>query len=318
MILLGCGTSYHAAQIGVKMIQQLKCFDHVTCIDASEFTELDIPTQGRTGFVLLSQSGETKDLHRAIPLIRQADCPIMAIVNVVGSLISRESDCGIYLNAGREVGVASTKSFTSQVVALALLGLWYSQHKQTQPHLRTQYIKHVRSLSMDVSALLASIAEPIKELAKMCVTTEHMFLLGRGAMKYVADEGALKIKEIAYVHAEGYAGGALKHGPFALIDTNTVVILLAPQDENFTKMIHTASEIHSRGARIILFTNPTELTAVYPAHLFDKVITIPYNTSFQTVLSIIPLQLLAYEIAVLKGFNPDFPRNLAKVVTVDG
>ena len=317
IILLGCGTSYHAGQIGVKMIQQLKCFNHAICLDASEFTELDIPIHGSTVFVLLSQSGETKDLHRSISLIRQADCPIISIVNVVGSLIARESDCGIYLNAGREVGVASTKSFTSQIVTLALLGLWYSQHNNTQYHLRTQYIKSLRSLSMDATEVLSYLSEPIKKLAKTCMDVEHMFLLGRGSMKYIADEGSLKIKEIGYIHAEGYAGGALKHGPFALIDSKTVVLLLAPQDENFTKMIHAASEIHSRGARIILITNSSSHDT-YNKSLFETILTIPYNTHFQTVLSIIPLQLFAYEVAYLKGYHPDFPRNLAKVVTVDG
>ena len=316
MILLGCGTSYHAGLIGAKMIQQLRCFSSVIALDASECTELDIPT-GRTVFVLLSQSGETKDLHRCLPLIRAADHSVLSIVNVVGSLLAREADCGIYLNAGREVGVASTKSFTSQVVALSLLGMWYSQHRGTQSHMRSQMVTGLRSLSFQVDELLHQLQEPIKRMAQTYRDTQHMFLLGRGMMKYVAEEGALKIKEIAYVHAEGYAGGSLKHGPFALIAPETVVILLAPNDDQFGKMVHAASEIHSRHARIVLITNPST-TGSYDPSLFEDILFLPSNTHFQTVLGILPLQLLAYELSLSKGYDPDFPRNLAKVVTVDG
>lgn len=317
LILLGCGTSYHAGLVGAQMIQRLKCFQYVSCIDASEFTELDIPLYGKTAFVLLSQSGETKDVHRCIPFIRAADCPIISIVNVVGSLLAQESDYSIYLHAGREVGVASTKSFTSQIIAVTLLGMWFSQHKGTHQLLRTQYSKGLHSLSMQVEGLLGDLSTIIPSLSQQLLDVDHMFILGRGMMKYIAHEGSLKIKEIAYIHAEGYAGGSLKHGPFALIDSKTVVILLAPDDENFTKMIHAASEIHSRHARMILITN-SSTEGSYSSALFEKIITVPDNSHFQTILSMIPLQLLAYEISKAKGYDPDFPRNLAKVVTVDG
>jgi glucosamine--fructose-6-phosphate aminotransferase (isomerizing) len=236
---------------------------------------------------------------------------------VVGSLISRESDCGIYLNAGREVGVASTKSFTSQIVALSLLAIWYSQKKGTFSHLRKQYVSNLRSLSLDVENVLSTVSPQIRKIAERCIHVEHMFLLGRGLMKSVADEGALKIKEISYIHAEGYAGGALKHGPFALIDNETVVVLLAPHNEDFKKMIHAASEVHSRNARIVLITNNAEVCD-YKPELFEDIVYIPSNIHFQSVLATVVLQLLAYEIAKLKGHNPDFPKNLAKVVTVDG
>jgi len=317
LILLGCGTSWNAGHIGAKIIQSFKCFTSVTCVDASEFTEWDVPLSGTTGFVLISQSGETKDVHRCVDTIRKLDCPIVSIVNVVGSLLSRECDCGIYLNAGREVGVASTKSFTSQIVALTLLGIWFSQQKETHVHLRSQYVKNLKSLSTDVERLLSTLAEPVKKIADRIYKTRHMFLLGRGAMKHVADEGALKIKEIGYIHAEGYAGGALKHGPFALIDSETVVILLAPRNDEFGKMIHAAAEVHARSARILLITNPVE-SYDFNTEMFEDILPIPANAHFQTVLSIVVLQLLAYEIARRKGHNPDLPKNLAKVVTVDG
>ena len=170
---------------------------------------------------------------------------------------------------------------------------------------------------MDVEWLLSTLSEPIKKVAECIQNTQHMFLLGRGSMKHIADEGSLKLKEISYIHAEGYAGGALKHGPFALINSETVVILLAPRNEDFGKMINAAAEIHSRAARIILITNPIERYDFNTA-MFEDIIIIPANTHFQTILSIVVLQLLSYEIAKCKGHNPDFPRNLAKVVTVDG
>ena len=317
IILLGCGTSLNAAQIGCKIMRSFKCFNSVNFVDASEFVIDDIPNSGKTGFVLLSQSGETKDLHRCIELIRSGDYPIMSIVNVVGSLIARESDCGIYLNAGREVGVASTKAFTSQVVALILMSIWFSQNKNTCVHLRTQYIKNLRNLSLDVEQLLGSCMEQVRTIAKSIIDTRSMFLLGRGLAQFIANEGSLKIKEIGYIHAEGYSGGSLKHGPFALIDKDTVVILIAPKDENFGKMINAAEEISSRSGRIILITN-SGFRGDYNNDLFEQVITIPTNETLQCILSIIPLQILAYEIGLLKGHNPDFPRNLAKVVTVDG
>jgi glucosamine--fructose-6-phosphate aminotransferase (isomerizing) len=248
-------------------------------------------------------------------MLKHTDCPIMSIVNAVGSLIARESLCGIYMNAGREVGVASTKSFTSQLIALGLYAIWFAQQKHKGQKLRIHYIKDVQKLSLDVEQVLHSCVSIVRVLAEQLVPTKTMLLLGRGSMKFIADEGALKIKEICYIHAEGYAGGSLKHGPFAMLDKDTVVILVAPVDEHFQKMMNAAEEIAARHARILLITTPL---IKCKKDLFESIITVPLNTSFQGVLSIIPIQLLAYEIAVRKGYNPDFPRNLAKVVTVDG
>lgn len=320
-LILGCGTSFHAGQIGCKMLRNLRCFTSVNCVDASEFTFDDISPNGKTCIVLLSQSGETKDVHRCIEIIRsynRHEYPILSIVNVVGSLIARESDCGIYLNAGREVGVASTKSFTSQIVALSLMSIWFSQNRKTCQSTRGLYISCLRKLSLDVEELLSSMIDKIRKISNSFIDVRQMFLLGRGYMKYIADEGALKIKEIGYIHAEGYAGGSLKHGPFALIDPNTVVILIAPRDEHFSKMMNAAEEIYARNAKIILITTSPSQYSQYKKELFQEILTIPHNEMFQSVLSIIPLQLLAYEIAKNKGHNPDFPKNLAKVVTVDG
>ena len=317
LIILGCGTSYNAGKIGEKMLQEFKCINRVLCVDASDFIEDDLHFNGKSGVLLLSQSGETKDLHRCIDIARRKDCVIISIVNVVGSLIARESDCGIYLNAGREVGVASTKSFTSQIIALSLLTVWISQNKNTFKHLRSQYVENLRSLSLDVETTISQVSEQIRKIAKKCVNTQHMFLLGRGSMKYICDEGSLKIKELAYIHAEGYSSGSLKHGTFALIDNNSVVILFAPRNDNFLKMINAGEELYARKAKIILITNPV-VNYEFNTTIYEDIITLPYNDNFQTILSIIPIQMLAYEISVLKELNPDYPRNLAKVVTVDG
>lgn len=318
IIILGCGTSLNAGLIGAKALRDFRCFDTVATIDASEFCLEDIPNTGKTCFLLLSQSGETKDLHRCIEMLKNTDFPIVSIVNVVGSLIARESMCGIYLNAGREVGVASTKSFTSQVIVVYLLSIWFAQNKNSAYNLRVQTIQNILSISVEVEQVLTSVREQIFNLADTILDTKNIFLLGRGSLKYVADEGALKIKELCYIHAEGYAGGALKHGPFALLDKETVVILLAPKDENFSKMMNAAEEIHSRQAKLILITTPSKHTDKVMNTIFNTIITVPSNKHFQHILSIIPIQLLAYEIAIKKGLNPDFPRNLAKVVTVDG
>lgn len=317
IIILGCGTSLHAGQVGATIMRTFRLCKHIQTIDASEFTSDFISTGEKTLYILLSQSGETKDVHRCIELIRETDSPILSIVNVVGSLIARESDYRIYVHAGREVGVASTKSFTCQVVALALFTIWYAQNKNIAMDMRKQYIHHVKTLYECTDTTLQTLDTQMKHIAKQMLKTEHMFLLGRGPYQHIADEAALKIKEIGYIHAEGYPGGSLKHGPFALIDTDTVVILIAPRDSNFTKMIHAAEEIKSRNANIYMITTPTS-DITYNTTLFQDIIYVPENTPFQHIVCMLPLQLLAYYISVGKGNNPDFPRNLAKVVTVDG
>jgi glucosamine--fructose-6-phosphate aminotransferase (isomerizing) len=315
IILLGCGTSLNSANIGCKIIKKLKCMNTVNCFDASEFILDDIPLKGKTCFILLSQSGETKDLQRHISQLHELDYPIVSIVNVVGSTISRESDCGIYLNAGREVGVASTKSFTCQVVALSLLAIWFSQNKNTCCYQREQIIKNLRTLPNDIEYMLNNdlITFHIKDIAKR-IYNKSIFILGKDSLKYIADEGALKIKELTYMHCESYAAGSLKHGPFAQIDENTVIILLAPKDKYFNKMLNTAQEVKSRNARVIMITN-NDVKNSYDS-IFEDVIYVPYNKTFNTITHNIPLQLLAYEIAILKGINVDFPKNLAKSVTV--
>lgn len=314
IVILGCGTSLYAGCVASIIIKKMKCFDAVFCYDASEFTTDDIPQNTKVGFIVLSQSGETKDVHRCLKMIKSF--PVISVVNVVGSMIALESTCGIYLNAGREVGVASTKSFTSQIVVMTLLSIWFCQTHNKSEFLRRQYITSLRNLSYQVHHILTTCREQCKQIAeKVCNTINTIFVLGRRESQYLAKEASLKLKEIAYIESEGCSAGSLKHGPFALIDENTLIFLLAPRDEHFDKMMNTAEEIYARKANIIMIT--TDRKPQKP-ELYTDIIVLPHNDKLNSILCIIPMQLIAYEVAILKKHNPDFPKNLAKVVTVDG
>ena len=311
-VIIGCGTSMHSGLIGSYIIKKLKSFDTVQVYDASEFNLDDLPNCSDIILIVLSQSGETKDVHKAMELVKNKNIPIISIVNVVGSLIARNSTCGIYLNAGREVGVASTKSFTSQIIVLSLLAIWFSQIKLINEHIRREYVKSLRNICFQVKEILNYDNLIWKNIALKVNNVKTIFILGRSELEYVSKEIALKLKEICYIHAEGYSSGALKHGPFALIDENTLIFILAPKDENYDKNLNTIEEIKSRNAQIILLTNCDNQLEIK-----NKII-LPFNDKFNSIIYTIALQLIAYEIALLKGHNPDYPKNLAKVVTVDG
>jgi glutamine---fructose-6-phosphate transaminase (isomerizing) len=314
IIILGCGTSLYAGSVASVIFKRMKCFDSVFCYDASEFTPDDIPRDTNIGFVVLSQSGETKDVHRCLKLTK--NFPVISIINVVGSMIALESTCGIYLNAGREVGVASTKSFTSQIVVMTLLAIWFCQIQNNSEFLRKQYITSLRNLSYQVRHVLTTCRDHCRLIAeRVCDTKKTIFILGRRESHFLAREAALKLKEIAYIEAEGCSAGSLKHGPFALIDENSLIFLLAPRDEYFDKMMNTAEEIYSRKANIIMITTDRKPPK---CELFADIIVLPHNETLNSILCIVPMQIIAYESAMIKGLNPDFPRNLAKVVTVDG
>lgn len=317
LIILGCGTSLHAALIGKVFMDELENFDSVHVFDGAEFSKKCIPRKGKTALLLLSQSGETQDLHRCIKIGRDYDLIIMSVVNVVDSMIAREADCGVYLNAGREVAVASTKAFTSQLVILNLIAIWFSQNFIKHSMVCKKMINDLRNLSSDVqdAIQLCQNNNLISNLAKQIIESKHktMFVLGKGQHKEIAREAALKIKEIAYIHAEGYSGSALKHGPFALIDDNMPIIFVAPNDETYSKMLNSAEEVKARNAHTIFITDhPTENSSK-----LDQIIRIPFNKTFSGLLSIVVLQMLAYYLSVNQGINPDFPKNLAKVVTVE-
>ena len=312
LILLGCGTSYHAGLIGIYYFKELCNFNTVQLFDGAEFSCRDIPKFGKTALILLSQSGETLDLVRCIKIGKDNNLFLIGIVNVVDSLIARSVNCGCYLNAGREVAVASTKSFTSQVILLSMLAIWFSQIHKTKDNIKNQYIKDLRNLKMNMEKTISISYKLVEQLLKY-FNHNSCFLLGKGKTEAIAKEGALKIKEISYIHAEGYSSSSLKHGPFALLYKHFPVIIIALDDENFNKIQNAIEEVLARHAKIILITNKT--INIKSSNII--IIKIPYNETYGDLLSIIPIQLLAYKLSLQKSVNPDMPRNLAKVVTVE-
>ena len=311
IIILGCGTSYFAGLYGMYFFKQLCQFNTVQVFDGAEFNEQDIPTIGNTAFILVSQSGETKDLHRCIEISKNNNITTIGIVNVVDSLIAREVDCGIYCNAGKEVGVASTKSFTSQVVCLSMAAIWFSTLQNINEKKRVRMISDLHNLSSDIKLTLES-CENIKEYITK-INKSNMFLLGKGSDECIAKEGSLKIKEISYIHSEGYSCSSLKHGPFALLDENYPVIILIMDQTHRVKTLNCYQEVSSRNAPVLIITNDISISS----EVSCDIIYVPENKSYASLIGIIPIQLLAYHLSISKGINPDKPKNLAKVVTVE-
>ncbi len=313
IILLGCGTSYHSGLIGADYIKTLCKFNSVQVIDGAELTEKDIPYKGNTLFIFISQSGETRDLYRCIQLAKDNNIMTMGVINVVDSMIAREVNCGVYCNSGREIGVASTKAFTSQVICLSLIAIWFSQYQEINLQKRIQFISDLQNLSYHFKNTLQNINANLQPLVEYFHNKQHIFVLGKNNDEYISMEGSLKIKEMAYIHAEAYSSASLKHGPFALLDDNFPVILVDTIPEYYIKNHNCAQEIVSRGSRVLRITSSKIKMNI------DGVneIYIDNNYSFSSLLAIIPIQLLSYHIAIKKGINPDTPRNLAKVVTVE-
>tara|TARA_B100001063_G_scaffold138607_2_gene129514 strand:- start:20743 stop:22563 length:1821 start_codon:yes stop_codon:yes gene_type:complete len=308
IILLGCGTSFFAGMCGKKYFKDLCNFNSIQVIDGAEFELNDISDKGKTGLILLSQSGETKDLYRCLEMCKDKDIITIGVVNVVDSLIAREVDCGCYLNAGREVGVASTKSFTSQVIILSMMAIWFAQIHDINMQKRKKHIRDLRKLYLDIEKTLKK--NNIKSYLKLFSNKPSCFILGKDKGEAIALEAALKIKEISYIHSEGYSSSSLKHGPFALLEKDFPVILISPENKYFSKNMNAYEEIKSRYATIILVTNKYDLN-------LPNAIFVEKNESYADLLCIIPLQLLAFYLSIDKGNNADMPRNLAKVVTVE-
>ena len=319
IILLGCGTSYYAGLYGAHFFKQVCNFNTVQTFDGAEFNEHDIPKIGNTAFILISQSGETKDLYRCIEIAKDNNITTIGIINVVDSLIAREVDCGIYCNAGKEVGVASTKAFTSQVICLSMVALWFAELHDKSANAntkkRTKMINDLNNLSFDINSALELCSEKILDIANNLKNISNIFLLGKGSDEFIAKEGSLKIKEIAYIHAEGYSSSSLKHGPFALLDEKFPVILFNLDQNHRAKTINCYQEITSRNAHVIIITNDT--TIIRDVSPETNVIVIPENKTYSSLIGIIPIQLLAYYLSIIKGIDPDRPKNLAKVVTVE-
>ena len=313
LVILGCGTSLNAGLWSSHIFKKQRIFNSVKVIDASEFETYDISENDKTVVIVLSQSGETKDIHRCMIKIKSLNIPIIGVVNSVGSLIARETNCGVYLNAGREVAVASTKSFTCQQIALTLIALWFLEKKGKWNFCAKDILSELKFISGTFETALCNI-EKLKNIAEFLSKKTSCFILGKNICESIAREAALKLKEIGYIHAEAFAGGSLKHGPFSLIEIDTPVILLILDDSYLDFMISTLEEVRSRGAKTIIITN-TDLNC--DRSIIDFTINIPKLKTLGSIPLIIPFQIIAYEMAIIKNHNPDYPRNLAKVVTVD-
>jgi len=309
LIILGCGTSHYAGMLGINYFKELCNFNYVQNIDAAEFTEQDIPRVGVTAMILLSQSGETRDLYNCLEIGKRNNIFLIGVINIVDSMIAREVNCGCYLNAGKEVAVASTKSFTSQVIILSMIAIWFAQLHNINIEKRKKYITDLRQLNVDIKITLNSCIDRIKNYLHIFNSNKSCFLLGKGKAEAIAKEGSLKIKELARIHAEGYSTSSLKHGPFALLEEGFPVIMIAPNNSDFAKFDNTYQELISRHAKVIFITDNKD----YPT---PNIIHIPINSSYFELLSVIPIQLLSYYLAIDRGLNPDMPVNLAKVVSV--
>ncbi len=313
IMILGCGTSWHAGLIGEYIIEEHARIP-VEVEYASEFRYRNPIIDPGTLTLAISQSGETIDTLEAMREARRRGSRVLGISNVVGSTIARESDGGVYIHAGPEIGVASTKAFTSQITVLSLMALLLGRLRVMSKREGQEQIEHLQRLPDQVRQILGQ-NEQILEIAKCYANDTNFLYLGRGANFPVALEGALKLKEISYIHAEGYPAAEMKHGPIALIDKNMPVVVICPRDNAYHKILGNIAEVKARRGRIIVICNEGDAEV---AEMADHVITIPRTLDFlYPILTVLPLQLLAYHIAVLRGCDVDQPRNLAKSVTVE-
>jgi len=313
IVFTACGTSWHAALVGEYMIEDIARIP-VEVEYASEFRYRRPIVTENTLVVAISQSGETADTLAAMREARRQGAPVMGIVNVVGSSIARESDGGVYIHAGPEIGVASTKAFTGQLSVLALFTLLLARRRGMPLGEGRRFVAALRALPDQVERALA-MDDVVARIAREYSGDTNALYLGRGYNFPVALEGALKLKEISYVHAEGYPAAEMKHGPIALIDENMPVVFIAPSDGVYQKVASNIEEVKARGGRVIaIATEGNDDLADKVDHLIPVPATLD---ALQPFLTVIPLQLLAYHIAVLRGCDVDQPRNLAKSVTVE-
>ena len=313
LVILGCGTSWHAALIGEYTIEEYARVP-VEVEYASEFRYRNPIIARETVAIVISQSGETIDTLEAMREAKRKGSLVLGVCNVVGSTIARESDGGVYIHAGPEIGVASTKAFTSQITVLSLIALVLGRMRGMSKAQGQEIIQALNEIPHHVQQILDK-NDQIYEIAKAYCNDSNFLYLGRGSNFPVALEGALKLKEISYVHAEGYPAAEMKHGPIALIDKNMPVVVICPKDAAYRKILGNIAEVKARRGRLIVIANEDDVEA---SKVADHVITIPKTLDMlYPVLAVIPLQLLAYHIAVLRGCDVDQPRNLAKSVTVE-
>lgn len=313
VIITACGTSWHAGLIGKYMMEELARLP-VDVEYASEFRYRSPIIDENTILLAISQSGETADTRAAMWEAKNRGATVLGLVNVVGSTIARETDGGVYLHAGPEIGVASTKAFTSQVMALSLITTLLARMRHLSVQAGQEIIHSIEKIPGQVEQILKA-SDQIKEIALQYYKADNFLYLGRGINFPVALEGALKLKEISYIHAEGYPAAEMKHGPIALIDENMPVVVIALKDAVYDKVMSNIAEVRTRQGKVIAIATEGDTDI---AERVNHVIYIPETYRLLSpLLSIIPLQLLAYHIAVMRGCHVDQPRNLAKSVTVE-
>ena len=312
--IVACGTSYLAGSVARYWIEELAGLPCQVEI-ASEYRYRNPAAQKNSLFITISQSGETADTLAALRLAKESDfLATLTLCNVPTSTTVRESDIAMMLNAGTEVGVASTKAFVAQTTALLLVTLLLARQRGLKAGLEEEIVQQLHQLPETIAELL-KLDEPIAKLAEVFADKEHALYLGRGSFYPIAMEGALKLKELSYIHAEGYAAGELKHGPLALVDESMPVVALAPNDELLEKLYSNLQEVRSRGGQLFVFVEQGVSTQTEDG--ITHIVLPPCHKYLAPIAYVVPLQLLAYHIALIKGTDVDQPRNLAKSVTVE-
>jgi glucosamine--fructose-6-phosphate aminotransferase (isomerizing) len=315
ILIVACGTSWHAGLVGEYLLEELARVP-VEVEYASEFRYRNPVLYPDDIVIAISQSGETADTLAAVKLAKEFGCTVLGVCNVVGSSIPRETDGGVYIHAGPEIGVASTKAFTGQVTALTLMAMLIGRKRKTLDETRFHdLVREIVRLPDVIAQVLEQVGDQVRDIADTYKDAANFLYLGRGCNFPVALEGALKLKEISYIHAEGYPAAEMKHGPIALIDENMPVVFIATKDKSYEKIISNIQEVKARKGHVIAVVTQGDSTI---QHLADHVLEIPMiDEILMPVVAVIPLQLLSYYIAVMRGCNVDQPRNLAKSVTVE-
>ncbi|GIY35930.1 glutamine--fructose-6-phosphate aminotransferase 2 [Caerostris darwini] len=313
LLLIGCGTSYHSAVATRQILEELTELPVMVEL-ASDFLDRNTPIFRDDVCFFISQSGETADTLIALRYCKQRGALIVGVTNTVGSSICRESHCGIHINAGPEIGVASTKAYTSQFLSLVMFALVMSDDRISMQARRSEIIRGLKELPEQIKEVL-NLDNEVLELSKELYQQKSVLVMGRGYNYSTCMEGALKIKELTYMHSEGILAGELKHGPLALIDDAMPVVMIVTKDPVYSKCMNALQQVIARGGRPVIICEKGDMET--QKHAF-KFLEVPHTVDcLQGILTVIPLQLLSYHIAVLKGYNVDCPRNLAKSVTVE-
>jgi len=313
LLLIACGTSYHSAIATRQLLEELT--EMPVMIDlASDFLDRNTPIFRDDACFFISQSGETADTLAALRYCKSRGALIVGITNTVGSTICRESHCGIHINAGPEIGVASTKAYTSQIISLTMFGLVMSEDRLSLQPRREEIIRGLRELPDKIRKVL-DLDEKVLRIAEELFEKKSLLIMGRGYNFATCLEGALKVKELTYMHSEGIQAGELKHGPLALVDSTVPIVMILMRDKVFTKCMNALQQVTAReGQPILIIEEGDTDTEKWTKHSLQ----VPKSVdALQGVLTVIPMQLLSYHVAVLRGCNVDCPRNLAKSVTVE-